>query len=120
MYGKIKKNKTRQYQEYYLYLLYNKTKKKLNKMKNKSQVYTEAQSVKNSQDIIDFLRTMYKKYKIKEENGIVKNVVSHYQSSPKGKDHIVMSFIGKKFFIEYMSNEVVAKMMEIRDELKKL
>ena len=87
-------------------------------MKDKQIVFSEGQPVKNSKDIVKFLKYMSKKYKIKQEPGVVEMVVNHYQSSPKGKDHVVMNNVGDKWFMSFLSNEDVLGQVEIDKDTK--
>jgi pyruvate formate-lyase activating enzyme-like uncharacterized protein len=86
--------------------------------KNKQIIFGEGQPVKNSKDIVKFLKYMSKKYKIEQEPGVIEIVVNHYQSSPKGKDHIVMNNVGNEWFMSFLSNEEVMAQMEIDKKTK--
>lgn len=87
-------------------------------MKNKQVVFGEGQPVKNSKDIVKFLKYMSKKYNITQEKGVVEMIVNKYQSSPKGKDHIVMNNVGNEWFLSFLSNEDVMAQMEIDKKTK--
>ena len=87
-------------------------------MKDKQIVIGEGQPVKNTKDIVKFLKYMSKKYKIEQEAGVVEMVVNHYLSSPKGKDHIVMNNKGNEWFMSFLSNEDVMAQMEIDKKTK--
>ena len=87
-------------------------------MKDKKILFSEGQPVKNSKDIVKFLKYMSKKYKIQQEPGVVEMVVNHYLSSPKGKDHIVMNNKGNEWFMSFLSNEEVLVKVEIDKDTK--
>lgn len=87
-------------------------------MKNKQVVFGEGQPVKNSKDIVKFLKYMSKKYNITQEKGVVEMIVNKYQSSPKGKDHIAMNNVGNEWFLSFLSNEDVMVQMEIDKKTK--
>ena len=87
-------------------------------MKDKDIVFSEGQPVKNSKDIVKFLKYMSKKYKIEQEPNVAEMVVNHYLSSPKGKDHIVMNNVGNEWFMGFLSNEDVLGQMVIDKNTK--